>query len=82
LVGSNRCRIGVHPIQYYKNINIYISRRAVSEYEMLHLFNMRKDKNVMIVRYNKKVYEVIKKYCKTEIINEQVIHQIDQLIMK
>lgn len=74
--------IGIHPIQYYKNINIYISRRAVSEYEMLHLFDMRKDNNVMIVRYNKKVYEAIKKYSQAEIKNEQFIHQIDNLIIK
>lgn len=74
--------IGVNPIQAHKNVNFYVSRRPVKEYEVLHVLDMRKDPDVIMIRYSKKAYRTLKTFCPIEIKQEELIPQIDKSIIK
>ncbi len=74
--------IGVNPIQAYKNANFYVSRRPVTEYEIMHVYDMRKDPDVILIRYSKKAYQALKTFCPIEIKQDELVPQINKSIIK
>ncbi len=74
--------IGVNPIQAYKNANFYVSRRPVTEYEIMHVYDMRKDPDVILIRYSKKAYQALKTFCPIEINQDELVPQINKSFIK